>query len=881
MAEQLIRIAQVRDLDTTIGSAYAQANAAYAQANTGSAPKIASIVYPGNDTAANNIGGQTIYLTGSGFLANSNIYINGNAVPSKSFISASNIAFTTPNLTNGLYPIYVVNYDGATAISVPGIVISGEPTWNTAAGSLSTTQAADGAWSYSLSANGDAPITYALASGSSLPTGVSLASNGLISGTITSPPSSETTYTFSVVASDAQYQDATRQFTVTVVAGDLSFANTTLLLHADGTNNGTNHSFLDSSNNNITITRYGNASQGAFSPFSQTGWSNYFNGSGQYLNGPTNNAVATFTGDFTIEAWFYFDSIAADCTIATCIDGGPPELGWQFRWRQATPGFRFVSTSAGTIDFSYTPPVGSWNHVALSRSGTSLRCFVNGTQIGTTGTLSGTVTRATTNSLTVGGGPYASASTNGYLSNVRIVNGTALYTANFTPPTSPLTAISNTSLLTCQSNRFIDNSSNAFSLSLTGSPTIQAFSPFAPTAAYATANVGGSMYLDGTGDWLSAPDNAAFDFGSGNFTIEFWYYPTVTSPANGYGIFAKRTSEAVYAPVVLSSFSGALNFNASTSGGSWALSSTTSSALPINCWTHVAIVRNGTTVKMYINGTAIGAGETLSGALMTNSSPFYIGLNSGTPGTQNPHVGYISDFRILKGTALYTTNFTAPTSPLTNIANTSLLLNHTNAQIFDQTAKNVLEAVGSAKVSTSVYKYGTGSIDLYSNSNDSYLFASASRNVEFTTGDFTIEGWIYPFSTTTSSYCDGNATIFDTDSSSGTGTDWWVFHQVAAGFTFGTNSAVVAQSGSGLTANQWSHFAITRSGSTIRIFTNGTLSNTATYSTTTGGNRKLYIGKQPGQNRFFKGYLDDLRITKGYARYTSAFTVPAAAFQNK
>ena len=139
-----------------------------------------------------------------------------------------------------------------------------------------------------------------------------------------------------------------------------------------------------------------------------------------------------------------------------------------------------------------TPAVGAWFHVALTRSGSSLRCFVNGTQIGTTQTMSGTVTRSTANPLTVGGGPYAATSTNGYLSNVRIVNGTAVYTSNFTVPTTPLTAITNTSLLTCQANRFLDASSNAFAITRSGDVSVQPFSPFNPTTAYSTSAVGGS-----------------------------------------------------------------------------------------------------------------------------------------------------------------------------------------------------------------------------------------------------------------------------------------------------------------------------------------------------------------------------------------------------
>jgi len=129
-----------------------------------------------------------------------------------------------------------------------------------------------------------------------------------LSGTITSPSGNTTTYTFSVVATDAQNQDSTRQFTVTTSTGEgVLFANNVLLIHADGTNNQNNHTFLDSSNNNFTITRNGNATQGTFSPFSQTGWSGYFDGTGDYLTySPGSTLSSIGTGPLTIEAWVYY-----------------------------------------------------------------------------------------------------------------------------------------------------------------------------------------------------------------------------------------------------------------------------------------------------------------------------------------------------------------------------------------------------------------------------------------------------------------------------------------------------------------------------------------------------------------------------------------------
>ena len=470
------------------------------------------------------------------------------------------------------------------------------------------------------------------------------------------------------------------------------------------------------------------------------------------------------------------------------------------------------------------------------------------------------------------------------MSNLRIIKGSGPYNATqttLTIPTAALSAISNTQLLIFQSNRFKENSTNALTLTVNGSPSVQAFSPFAPTAAYSTANNGGSMYLDGNGDQLSINNNTAFEVGSGNFSYEAWVYALRLTNTYGQGIVSYGVAGSTGSSVntLQINNNGYLQLSYATGA---APTITDSGLFPINQWVHVVGCRTGSTLSLYRNGSRVATTTTSdtvgTGGAMTIGGQWYANE------TQRQLQGYLSDARVLKGSSAYDatqSTITIPTAPLTNIANTSLLCNFTNAQIFDQTTKLNFECVGTAKVSTSVYKYGTGSIDLNSNSNDSYLITDTTRNIEFGTGDFTIEGWVYPFSTTTSSYCDGNATIFDTDSSAGTGTDWWVFHQVAAGFTFGTNGTVVAQSGSGLTANQWSHFAITRSGSTIRIFTNGTLSNTATYSTTTGGNRRLYIGKQPGQNRFFKGYLDDLRITKGYARYTAGFTAPTSAFQNR
>ncbi|MDC3266296.1 IPT/TIG domain-containing protein [bacterium] len=180
-------------------------------------PKITGLIYPGSTLAAVPAGGETVYVTGSNFVSNCQIYINNSAAPSVTFVNSGNVGFTTPALTANVYPLYLVNPDGGTAIFIPGIEISSGPTWVTSAtlSSFGTTSSV----SRTLEATSDSTVTYTLAGGSSLPSGLSLASNGVLSGTLSSPPGSETTYNFSVVATDEELQTATRAFSITATVG--------------------------------------------------------------------------------------------------------------------------------------------------------------------------------------------------------------------------------------------------------------------------------------------------------------------------------------------------------------------------------------------------------------------------------------------------------------------------------------------------------------------------------------------------------------------------------------------------------------------------------------------------------------------------------------
>jgi len=461
----------------------------------------------------------------------------------------------------------------------------------------------------------------------------------------------------------------------------------------------------------------------------------------------------------------------------------------------------------------------------------------------------------------------------GYISNFRIVKGASVYTANFTPSTTPLTAITNTSLLTCQSNYFKDNSSNNFAITATGSPSAQPFSPFAPTAAYSTSVNGGSMYFDGAGDYLSTPDNAAFTLGTNNFTIEGWIYASSTTAARW---IIGQTSSAFS----LASTSFIINQQSNTNtirggicSGSTFYGAESSSSIPLNSWVHFAFVRDGTTLRIYVNGVQGGTGSVST--VSCNDSSNQIAIGRAGEYASEYWLGYITDLRFINGTCLYPsgTTFTPPTAPLTAVTNTSLLLNCTNAGIIDNSGKNDIETVGNAQVSTSVKKYGTGSISF--DGTGDYFATPSSVNTQFGTGNFTIEGWVYFNSVAAGQIIVCNyltntpfGWLLYTASGSlvcylgSTGSTW----NIASGISVGSISTGI-----------WYHFALVRNGSTFTPYLNGIAGTTATSSSALYEVTPRVFAGGNG-NEYFNGYIDDLRVTKGVARYTANFTPPTAAF---
>jgi hypothetical protein len=391
--------------------------------------------------------------------------------------------------------------------------------------------------------------------------------------------------------------------------------------------------------------------------------------------------------------------------------------------------------------------------------------------------------------------------------------------------------------------------------------------------------VGGSGYFDGSGDWLRISGNTAFDFGSGDFTIEGWIY-TQGSGSRRFIDYANGTasnSNFQFQVSVLSS--NVINASAIIGNTVYGVTGTTTVQ---NSWAHFALVRSGTSsgnLKLYVNGISEGSPASLgSTAINTLTGTPYLSISSYYNGAGELFNGYTSNIRLVKGTAVYTSNFTPPTAPLTAVSGTSLLLNFTNAGVVDATAKNVLETEGNAQISTAQSKWGGGSIS-FDGTGDYLLNNNAvSDLLAFGSGDFTIEMWVRFASITTGVY-----TLYDARPSGTQGAYASIaLDQSTAKIYYYVSSAIRITATNTVSANTWYHIALCRSGTSTKLFINGTQEGSTWTDTTTYLNpsARPSIGASGASlgSEALNGFVDDLRVTKGYARYTSNFTAPTAPF---
>ena len=686
-------------------------------------------------------------------------------------------------------------------------------------------------------------------------------------------------------------------------AYDPYFEYNTLLLHGNGTNGAQNNTFLDSSTNNFTITRNGNTTQGSFSPFSNppNEWSAAWSSANLSA---TVAAINPGTVPISLEFWLNWTGFISGAASGNTV------YVWTVGSKNSYGSVMQVTISGGNITFAWGQPgngapvitkstpivVGEWHHYLWIRNGATATLYVDGVSVGNGVGANGWSASSTamegtqyfnepaTNFLFAGG-------FQGYISNFRLITNQAIVSGNFTPSTNGLTATSightgpNVAasitgtvqeLFFSTNAAWKDQSSNNRTPSSVASVTTSAFSPFEVATAYDPAVNGGSGYFDGSGDTLTSA-TVGTTIGTGDWCLECWVYQTASAGIST--LVELRTSSTYH--IYLQTNAGVARFvNFQNPGSDFNISG---GVVLLNSWTHLVGTFQSGTVRLFVNGVLVAS----QGSLTRNYGTAGVILNP--PAVSS----YISDSRITIGSVptsyqtSSTTNgtvvFTPPAAPLTTTSqgatsgDVDLLLNYTNAGIFDNTGFNNLETAGNAQIDTTVKKFGSGAME-FDGSGD--WITSFSPGGNFALGAiYTIELWFY---TNTIAATNGGIINLATTVSGNAGLN--IYRATAEilcnnGATAGTGPS----SGVGsVLANTWTHLAVTSDGTFTRIFLDGVLRNT--FTRTTGSvnfNTYMTIGSFNDKTAPFNGYIDDLRITKGIARYTANFTPQTSQWQDQ
>jgi len=670
----------------------------------------------------------------------------------------------------------------------------------------------------------------------------------------------------------ALYTDNFTPPTAPFSAGGLPAA---LLLHFDGADG--SDSFTDSSNNALMPINSSNALISTEQ--------NQFGGSSGYFSG---DPVATLTyeesplfgfgtGDFTIEMFTYMFSATRNSVVSvgTYANGILWRLTAGDALYLAGNSFYWLNNSGNV-----SVPLEQWAHVALTRAGTVIRVFVDGVIAFEEDV--GVIDLGAAQPLTIGCGAHELASVDayhGYIDELRIVKGFAVYTANFTPPSAPLSAMTAPETPVTY---FYDNSKYHHEVTTSGGARID----------LTTVKFGnGSGKFEGDGSFIKFPAET-FNFGESDFTIEWWHYIGASSVGSQVGVFGNGRSANV--PEGLNCYvytDGKLRVDAKIDG-SWQMPFLGSATdLPLNSWQHFAIVRNGSDYMLFVDGVQNDSYTSTDSINWPNSTDASIGSVAGDVAefSSSGTTLYIDDLRITKGVARYTADFTPPTREFADPIDTApvgdpyaedvvLLLHMDGADgstVFTDNSylQNTVTANGSAYISTTESKFGGSSY--YNDGAQCRL--SASGDLSLGSGDFTVEMWVY---------LKEEQVVFLAD---------WRGGQVAGDFrpsiylqnnilnwyNEGTN-ANTSFSDHYITSNEWHHIAAARENGAVKLFIDGAMVGAAITDSSPYDGQPTFAGFFDGgsvQGSLY-GYIDDLRITKGVARYTADFTPPTAAFLN-
>lgn len=341
---------------------------------------------------------------------------------------------------------------------------------------------------------------------------------------------------------------------------------------------------------------------------------------------------------------------------------------------------------------------------------------------------------------------------------------------------------------------------------------------------------GFSASFDGLTQYISLADSADWFFDVGDFTIDFWMYPTLSQAGC---LFSQYVSGSDRNYFILEA-DGSLFWQYTVGGVDIAIYSSDPGVVTVNSWQHVALVRSGSSAKLFINGVSVTFSALTpigSSSLSDLAAPFNLGTVAG-----NFYTGYIDEFRVSKGVARWTSNFIVP-----------------------------------------VLAYTTGD----------YLSVATSTDFNFSTNAFTFDTWVRFLGT-------GNQSLFSQNYSFGGDTkeqglyfssdNHLIFYSY---FNNGGGYQVIFNCSFTPVVGTWYHIALVRVDSSNaatgwRIFVNGvsqmlTLSTGSWNIALISSTAPLLIGYDSNFSYSLTGYLDEIRLSN-IARWNSDFTPPVLPY---
>jgi hypothetical protein len=571
------------------------------------APTIETVSYPGDDLAADPVGGQTITLTGTNFLAGASVEIDGTLASVVTVVSKTEITFTAPAKAAGDYDIFLTNGDNTTATFVNGISYNGVPSWTTATGNLGSFPAGSTIPTITLVATepDSGVISYSVTTGA-LPTGLAL-TGADIDGNVPTP-AGQTTYNFSVTASDDENQSTERAFNIVVY---LQVTNTVSAVDPFGDSSGValyrleNNATDESGNYDGTST---NVTYGA----GQFGQAGVFNGTSSFIEYPLKGGFLNTRTTVSVSLWFKCSALADAGILFTDYASG--SMNAQFYI--ATNGKYSGTTRYNSNDLNIPESTNSYNDnqwhnvvVIINQGDNTRKDYIDGALINSgtlptgswTGSVSQKITSGTIFNTDTSGYQYYF---NGSIDQVRIFN-TALTPLEVQSLYEERTVLCGGQAETvdilgdnsCIALYPLDGNANDLSGNYSGTPT---------AVSYGVGEFDLAGVFNGSSSKITLPSTAGVTLGaSATYSVSFWL--NVNNWSTFYRVF-----QMIPTATILNGVAFVLNSTTLTVGRSLG-SATGSSALAAlyrltislseSTWYNIVITINGSTVILYINGT--------------------------------------------------------------------------------------------------------------------------------------------------------------------------------------------------------------------------------------------------------------------------------------